>query len=247
MAEKVSSPRKGVVRRKAPSAARQGGAAATRIGPRRIGAENSRTRAALLDAAEQLMRKEGYAAVTSRRLGEEAKLKPQLVHYYFRTMDDLFLALWQRFTDRTGETQFRALTSSRPLSELWEFCSNVGDTSLAIEFMALAHHRKVIRNAIARQGDRFRRIQVEALSRIVDAYGLKDVVGSAEILSVMLASVSRVLVMEADLGIFAGHATTIRFVERWLKRLESSRSRVKVGSGPRKRRPLRTARTTKQQ
>ena len=60
---------------------------------RRFGLENSKTRTHLLDAAEQLMREEGYAAVTSRRVAAKAGLKPQLVHYYFRTMDDLFIAL----------------------------------------------------------------------------------------------------------------------------------------------------------
>ena len=63
---------------------------------RRLGAETSQTRARLLDAAEALMFDEGYAAVTSRRVAARAELKPQLVHYYFRTMDDLFLALYRR-------------------------------------------------------------------------------------------------------------------------------------------------------
>ena len=35
--------------------------------------------------------KECYAAVTSRRLANKAGLKPQLVHYYFRTMEELFV------------------------------------------------------------------------------------------------------------------------------------------------------------
>ena len=54
------------------------------------------TRAQLLDAAEQLMLEEGYAAVTSRRVGRKAGISPQLVHYYFRTMDDLFLEVFRR-------------------------------------------------------------------------------------------------------------------------------------------------------
>jgi len=184
---------------------------------------------------------EGYAAVSSRRLGEEAGLKPQLIHYYFRTMDDLFLALWQRFAERAGNRYMRALTSSRPLSELWKVSSNATDTSLAIEFMALAHHRRVIRDAIARQGNRFRQIQAKALSRVVEDYVLKDVVGSAETLSVILAGVSRGLVMEAELGIVTGHAATIRLVERWLKRLENSRPVVKVAKKPRRQPPARAA------
>ena len=63
---------------------------------RRLGASDSDTRARLLDAAEQLMLREGYAAVSSRRVAAEAGIKPQLVHYYFRTMDDLFLETYRR-------------------------------------------------------------------------------------------------------------------------------------------------------
>src|SRR5690606_21688674 len=62
---------------------------------RRIGAPDSKTRTRLLDAAERLLLREGYASVTSRRVAAEAGLKPQLVHYYFRTMDDLFLEVFR--------------------------------------------------------------------------------------------------------------------------------------------------------
>ena len=48
---------------------------------RRIGAADSKSRARLLDAAEQLLLDDGYAAVTSRRVAAKAGLKPQLVHY----------------------------------------------------------------------------------------------------------------------------------------------------------------------
>ncbi len=63
---------------------------------RRIGAPDAKNRVLLLDAAEQLMLEEGYAAVTSRRLASKAGLKPQLVHYYFRTMEELFLEVFRR-------------------------------------------------------------------------------------------------------------------------------------------------------
>src|SRR6187399_1014731 len=66
---------------------------------RRIGAVDSKTRAQLVDAAEALMVEEGYAAVTSRRVAAKAGLKPQLVHYYFRAMDDLYLEVFRRRAD----------------------------------------------------------------------------------------------------------------------------------------------------
>ena len=42
------------------------------VSERRLGTESSKTRQALLEAAEQVMREEGYAAVTSRRVAERA-------------------------------------------------------------------------------------------------------------------------------------------------------------------------------
>ena len=56
--------------------------------------------------------------MTSRRLGGRAGVKPQLVHYYFRTMDDLFIALFQRRADRGLEYAAQALDSDRPLRAL---------------------------------------------------------------------------------------------------------------------------------
>ena len=41
---------------------------------RRIGAPDAKNRGVLLDAAEQLMLEEGYAAVTSRRVAERFKV-----------------------------------------------------------------------------------------------------------------------------------------------------------------------------
>ena len=43
--------------------------------PRRIGAPDAKNRVVLLDAAEQLLIEEGYAAVTSRRVADRAGLK----------------------------------------------------------------------------------------------------------------------------------------------------------------------------
>src|ERR1700681_2196581 len=87
---------------------------------RRIGAPDAKNRGVLLDAAEQLMLEEGYAAVTSRRLADRAGLKPQLVHYYFRTMDDLFLAVFRRRADENLAHFERTVAADHSLRTLWE-------------------------------------------------------------------------------------------------------------------------------
>src|SRR5215218_6848657 len=87
--------------------------------PRRIGAEDSKTRAQLLDAAEALLLDEGYAAVTSRKVAARAGLKPQLVHYYFRTMDDLFLEVFRRRADENLAAFEQAIAADGSLRNLW--------------------------------------------------------------------------------------------------------------------------------
>src|SRR5439155_16543648 len=85
---------------------------------RRTGTETSKTRATLLDVTERLMRNEGYAAVSSRRVASEAGVTGALVHYYFPTLDDLFLAVFRRGAERNLERHARALESPRPLRAL---------------------------------------------------------------------------------------------------------------------------------
>ena len=193
------------------------------VSARRFGLENSKTRAILVDAAEQLMREEGYAAVTSRRVASMAGLKPQLVHYYFRTMDDLFLAVLRRGTEQNLAHQTRVLNLSQPLRALWEMSSDPAGTALMAEFVALSNHRKEIRAEIARHGEQLRSAQVEVLSRALADYGVSPEVCPPIVMSVLMVSISRVLVLETALGMSAGHTETLALVEQYLNKFEGSR------------------------
>jgi AcrR family transcriptional regulator len=187
----------------------------------RVGLENSATRAALLDAAELLMQEEGYAAVTSRRLGGRAGVKPQLVHYYFRTMDDLFIAMFQRRADRVLEFAAQALDSDQPLSALWDQSRDPTDVAMNLEFMALANHRKALRTAMGEFGDRLRRLQEQSLARYFERRGIEPQIPPGAV-TLLLASVGQVLVLEATIGMSNAHAETAALVESYLRRLEGA-------------------------
>jgi AcrR family transcriptional regulator len=187
---------------------------------RRIGAPDAKNRSVLLDAAEQLMLEEGYAAVTSRRVAEKAALKPQLVHYYFRTMDELFLAAFRRRAEEGLEVQEQVLRARQPLWALWRFSTDPAATAITMEFIALANHRKALKNEIAYYAERFREEQQKALSAVLERYGVDPAEVPPLVWSVLMTSVSRVLVIEQALGKSAGHAATVEFVERYLHRLE---------------------------
>jgi TetR/AcrR family transcriptional regulator len=188
--------------------------------PRRMGAPDAKNRTVLLDAAEQLMREEGYAAVTSRRVASKAGLKPQLVHYYFRTMEDLFLAVFRRRAEEGLVRQAEALAAERPLRALWEYSTETESTAFTMEFAALTNHHKSIRAEIAGYAAKFRAAQVEALTGVLARYGMSATDLPPEVFVVLTTAVSRVLAMEEMLGLSTGHAETVAFVERWIDRIE---------------------------
>jgi AcrR family transcriptional regulator len=194
----------------------------TSTSTRRIGAEDSATRSALLDAAQHLLLEEGYASVTSRRVAARAGLKPQLVHYYFRTMDDLFLALVRRGAEQNLARQAAALASPQPLRALWALVNDRAGTILTVELFALANHRKAIRAELAAYAEQFRRLQRESLAPVLAGYGLDPVRYPPDAVLVLLTSLSQVLVMEEALGVTTGHAELRALVERVLDHVEGA-------------------------
>ncbi|EFC83780.1 TetR/AcrR family transcriptional regulator [Parafrankia sp. EUN1f] len=184
--------------------------------PRRTGTESSQTRALLLNVTERLMRQEGYASVSSRSVAKAAGVTPALIHYYFPTLDDLFLALFRRGAEKNFQRQAEALAGPDPLRALWEFSLEPVRTALLTEFMALANHRKSIRDEIAEYSRRFRRQQAELLAGHLADYGLAhDDLTPAAILF-LIGAVSRGLIDEDILGVNEGHSETRALVERML-------------------------------
>ena len=192
---------------------------ATAPSSRRIGSPDSKTRAQLLDAAERLMRDEGYAAVTSRRVAAEAGLKPQLVHYYFRTMDDLFLELFRRGAEANIVRFERAVAEDGSMANLWRMNTDPRGVAATLEFVVLANHRKVIRAEIARYAERFRAAQVEAVRNALDGSGIDEAQLPAVVALLTMTGLAQVLALEETLGVTEGHDTTFAFVERLIAEL----------------------------
>jgi len=183
---------------------------------RRVGAKDSLTRAQLLDAAEQVMREEGYAAVTSRRVGRQAGISSQLVHYYFRTMDDLFLEVFRRRAEE-GFAQFeRAIKAQPTLRTIWSSLSAGPGSAFNLEFVALANHRKAIRAEIASYAERFRSMQLEAISKVLATRATLPDGITPELVLVAMAGVAQLIALERALGVSGGHEHALAFVERFL-------------------------------
>ncbi|ORB74948.1 TetR/AcrR family transcriptional regulator [Mycobacterium scrofulaceum] len=188
--------------------------------PERPKPRDSTTRDTLIDATVRVMVDEGYAAATSRRVAAEAGVKPALVHYYFPTMDDLYLNVFRRGAAAYLERQQRALASDRPLHALWDTLVEPKDTRLLLEFMGLANHRKEIRAEIAAWSNRWREMQITALNFIVREHHLDAGEFPPAGIAVVIAAVGRMLILEQALGATTGHLEAVALVNRIVDRFE---------------------------
>lgn len=187
---------------------------------RKSGDHGAGTREAILDATEALMIEEGYAAVTSRRVAERAGQKSKLVHYYFATMDDLFVALYERAEKQFLARHRQAVTSPHPLRALWDLSIHPQRTRLAQEFIALSNHRDSIRKITARVLEQMHALNTSFIAKYLEECGVDLEEFPPVVLSQIISGLSRALINETSLGVSPGHAEVRACAERWLARLE---------------------------
>ena len=181
--------------------------------------EAADVRMALLDAAEAILREDGYAAATARRIAARVGLKHQVVFYYFGTQEDLLLALFKRAAEAHRVRLHAALASDQPLRALWALDSDRSTVKFTLELLALANHSEAMRAAIAANAEEVRRLQVEGLTRHVQARGLAPRLSPA-LATVLTDALARLMVQDAALGIGAGHAEAEALIEQVLGQFE---------------------------
>jgi AcrR family transcriptional regulator len=169
------------------------------------------------------MLEEGYAAVTSRKIAGKAGL-PNAIHYYFETMDELFIELFRRGAGRSLAQQEQALRSSQPLWAFWDLLLDRKNGDLNTEFVALANHRKAIRSEIAESSRVFRRGQLAALARVLEAPQSATAFQSPEAVVLLLSAVSRFLITENAFDLDLGHNEVIEFVDQCITEIEGERA-----------------------
>jgi AcrR family transcriptional regulator len=188
------------------------------------GVDNPSTRDALLEATERIMREEGYAAVSTRRVAAQAGTDKALVHYYFGTMDDLFIAVFRRNAERGAARLRDALSSRQPLWSVWDAMYDHSSTVLMTEFIALANHRKAVKTVMVENSRKFRRMQLDGLADVLMGYGLDPNEWPPAAIIVLLSGISRYLRTDEAFGVGLGHDETVELVERHIRSLEGPRA-----------------------
>lgn len=176
------------------------------------------TRLRLMEATARIIREEGYAAATSRRIAAVAGVRSALVYYYFPTMDDLFVAVMRAGAEKALDGMRRALVADDPLQVLWEINTDARFTQLNTEFMALANHRKVVGAELKAYAERVRDIETAAVAMVLRSHGVDLAEFPPVVVSMLLTGAARILCNEGAVGMRQGHDELRAFVEGLMSR-----------------------------
>jgi AcrR family transcriptional regulator len=186
-------------------------------------ARGAATREALLDATEAVIIRDGIPAVSTRRVADEAGQNPALVHYHFRSVEQLLLSTVQRILSRVAERNDAIWLGDEPPPEkisravaayFDEDDRNRGWHKLWVELVAIRANRPEqypeLVNYIANELDRGARM----LDRVLEA-----VPTTAEDLRLLMGIFSYGLMVQGVLGL--SEAQIARALELFAEILES--------------------------
>src|SRR5918994_218134 len=139
----------------------------------------SATAEAFLDAAERLLIEVGHGGITTRRLAAEAGANQGLVHYYFGSIDELFVQVLERFTARLVARQREMYASDAPFLGKWrapwrfpEEDLEAGYSKIWMGLQALSWNRPDLRPRVAHVNEEWRGVLRAAFEQAADEYGL---------------------------------------------------------------------------
>ena len=170
---------------------------------------------ALLDAAERLLVDSGHAAVTTRRLAEEAGVNHGLVHYYFGSIENVLARTLERFTSRLIERQRALYAADGPFLDKWRQAmayleADARYQKIWLELQALAWNRPDLRARVARVTEEWRAVLMEAFAQARAERGIELPLPA---LVALVATFNQGMMLERLIGVDEGHAELLAWIE----------------------------------
>jgi AcrR family transcriptional regulator len=177
---------------------------------------------ALLDAAERLLVEEGYGAITTRKLAEQAAVNHGLVHYYFGSMEEVMVQVLERFTARLIERQRAMYSSDRPFLAKWRAAWSFQEEDLSsgyskiwLELQAMSWNRPELRARVQQVNQEWRRVLTEAFASALREYDFDALSLEGSVCLVMTMAQGYALERLSDID--QGHIVMLSEIEAWMK------------------------------
>jgi AcrR family transcriptional regulator len=186
---------------------------------------------ALLNAAEELLVEIGYAAITTRNLAERAGVNHGLVHYYFGSMEDLFLRVVERFTERLIDRQKAMYTAPTPFVDKWrqamrflEEDAQSGYHKVWLEIQALGWNDERVRARIQEVNRQWAAVVNQAFEAGLAELGVDRRRYPTKAVVALVVTFNQGMILEKLSGVDSGHRELLRMVDRTLERLWEAQS-----------------------
>jgi AcrR family transcriptional regulator len=179
---------------------------------------------ALLDAAERLLVTEGPAALTTRRIADEAGQSHGLIRYHFGSLEQLLVQTLERASAGILERQRALYAGDGPFIEKWRTAMSfleadveAGFPKLAAELFALSWNEPAYRPAVHELLDGFTDMLCDAVRSALGDYDVGDV--DVEALATLIRTFQLGMLMERVTGVDTGHIALARAIDAWLEQL----------------------------
>lgn len=195
-------------------------------------------RDAFLDAAERLLVDNSWANVTVRALATEAGLNHGLVHYYFGSMDEVFVQVLERFTANLIERQRDMYRGDEPFLDKWRAAMRFldedresGYQKIWYELQSMAWNKPELRDRVAHVNAEWRAVLTEAFTPAMRAYGIDRRRVPVDALVALVMTFNEGIMLERLSGIETGHAELLGAVDRWLQQLDREANGTREAKG----------------
>jgi AcrR family transcriptional regulator len=153
---------------------------------------------ALIEAAEAVLERDGFTAISVRSIAREAEVQPGLIHYYFESLDGLLARVVERCADWLLDSQGAAFSADRTLAHQWHHATeplrtNHGRRRMKVwfEISVMAVNRPELLRRVVAVNAEWRRIIYDALER--ERVASDSAAGIALPIGVMTSLVSVIL------------------------------------------------------
>ena len=188
------------------------------------------TKDLFLDAAERLLVEVGHARITTRAVAKEAGANHGLVHYYFGSMEELFVQVLERFTSQLIERQRSMYAADIPFIDKWRAAMGYLEEDLAsgyqkvwLELQALAWNNPNLRARLKHVNAEWRAVVTDAISQATKQYGLDTRSFSVESITALVMTFNLGIILERHSGVSTGHVELLDAIDTWLESLEPRR------------------------
>lgn len=201
-----------------------------------ISGEHAVTRAradattAIMDAAERLLVEVGYAGITARKLADAAGVNLGLIHYYFGSMEEVFLRVLERFTARLTERQAAMYAGDAPFIEKWRTAMRYlledrasGYQKIVYELFAMSWNKPEIRARVAAINERWTETVAGAVADGMRELGVDTSQFPAKAVTCLIVSFNKGIMLDGLTGFDYGHAELLDMIDQFLVRLGQER------------------------